>query len=616
MSEFSEKEFSEMDVLIDIKEEKKTNQTIFSQMFHTSFYKESWKRVVKHPLTKYYISCDILVTVVFAIIRSRFLIWISEGQGKFIPYLILFEMISLFTNSIVLNWLGLKIGAKTTNDFIADTNKLYHKMHPEQRANKTAFGAKEKKDSARMSFLMITDWGLPTLIGLVGSGLSVIMTFYLKKMIVQFLFCSSVAGLFYYFYIKKKQQSFTELDKEVRKEVQRIAELVRLNLVAFQGGEISDQIISEMEIEIENKRILIRKKWMFIGTLVKFVNDVISATIVIISTSNLTEYILYYLKLSYSKPDKLQMFNAGEYMLFSMVLIQWSNSISSMINFMTQLNSMKSDYEIFVDYWKDVEFSEIPEKKEITENLKITGYYIKRGDVEFKFENPQLEIPYCIGKKYLVLGPTGHGKSTFINAILGKSNGCEMNIGTPSNYYWQTADMFQAIREKMPSSKITIRDWMKKEQDNELIMKILLITFEKKKLDEILDSFAKRCQKSEKEKNKNLHPFDVEINEEISGGQKTALCLATRCYEIEKFNKKILILDEPEQGLGRRAVKVLNNIYKAYPDITIINSTHLYKFELDSLDCKFDMIFWIENGIVKTYNSLKDMDFLDSLEYE
>jgi ABC-type multidrug transport system ATPase subunit len=271
---------------------------------------------------------------------------------------------------------------------------------------------------------------------------------------------------------------------------------------------------------------------------------------------------------------------------------------------------MKSDYENFVDYWKDVEFAEDAEKMNITQDLRIIGYFIKRSEQEFKFANPNLQIPFKIGMKILILGPTGHGKSTLVNAILGKSRGITMNIGTPSNYYHLVADMFQAIREKMPSSKITIRDWFKGETNNEFITKMLLLTIEKKKVDEILESFGKRG------KEKQLHPFDVEINEEISGGQKTALCLATRCYEIEKFNKKILVLDEPEQGLGRRAVKVLNNIYAKYPDITIINSTHLYKFELESLQCKFDMIFWIEHGVVNVYKSLSEMDFLDRLDYE
>ena len=50
-------------------------------------------------------------------------------------------------------------------------------------------------------------------------------------------------------------------------------------------------------------------------------------------------------------------------------------------------------------------------------------------------------------------------------------------------------------------------------------------------------------------KEHKLHvPYDAQLNEILSGGQKSRLCLATRCYEIEKFGKKIFVLDEPEQG--------------------------------------------------------------------
>jgi ABC-type Mn2+/Zn2+ transport system ATPase subunit len=584
-------------------------KTTFDGLFDRSFYREAYKRVMSHPWTKYYIVCDIFSTIVIAVIASQLLIGISDGNRQFVPIHIGIGLFTLFFDKLVLQLLSIEIGMTSTNEFIKDTNSLYSKVHFENRGTKTAAGAKEKKDSARRSFLMVSDWGIPTLIGLVGSGLSILATFAVKHMIVQFVICSSFGGLFYLLYVKKKQNAFTELDKQTRSEVQRISELVRLKSVSFQGGETTDKEMTQLETNIENKWSNVRKKWIYIGIIVQLVNEIIGVVIIILSSSNLTEYCFFQIGLT-EKSVQLSMFNTKEYMLFSMVLMQWTNAISNIINFMTQFNGMKSDYDNFVEYWKDVEFAEEPEKMEISKDLEITSYLIKRGEQEFKFADQSLQIPFKIGMKFLVLGPTGHGKSTLVNAILGKSRGITMNIGTPSNYYHLVADMFQAIREKMPSSKITIRDWFKGETDNEFIIRMLILTIERKKIDEILESFGKRI------KEKNTHPFDVEINEEISGGQKTALCLATRCYEIEKFNKKILVLDEPEQGLGRRAVKVLNNIYQKYPDITIINSTHLYKFELESLKCNFDMIFWIEHGVVNVYKSLSEMDFLDSLDYE
>lgn len=578
----------------------------FEKMFQSSFYKEAYNRVSSHYLTKYYIFCDIFATIICGIISSQIMIKISDGDENFVKYHIAISLFILFINNFVLKMMCAEIGISTTNDFIKDTNKLYSKVHYEERANKTAQGAKEKKDSARMSFVMVTDWGIPTLINLIGIGLSVSTIFFVKKMLIQFIFCSLIGVIFYYIYVKKKQYAFTKLDKLVRKNIQKIQELVRLKIISFQGGETTESEISNLETEIEIKRNDIRKEWIFIGTIVSFVNELISITIIIVSTTNLSQVLLYYI--GYEKNVELKTLNTQDYVLFSMVLLQWSSAVNSMIQFITQFNGIKSDYENFVDYWKDVRFAEEPIKMEIDNKLVITNYFVKRNEQIFRFDKEITEIPFNIGRKFLILGPTGHGKSTFVNAILGKISGMTMNIGNPTNYYHHVADMFQAIREKMPSSKITIRDWFKNEQNDDFIMQMLLITFEQSKIDEMMTNFKKRGN--------GKHAFDVEINEEISGGQKTALCLATRCYEIEKFNKKIFVFDEPEQGLGRRAVKVLNNIYQKYKDITIINSTHLYKFELEALKCHFDMIFWIEFGIVKKYNSLKEMNFLDSLDYE
>jgi ABC-type multidrug transport system ATPase subunit len=582
------------------------NEQTFKHMFESSFYKEVCKRVFSFPLTKYYIIVDIVSTIICSVISAQLMIKIANGDKEYVPYHIGISLFVLFVDNLILKMLSTKIGISTTNDFISDTNKLYAKVHYEERSNKTASGAKEKKDSARYSFLMVSDWGLPTLIGLVGTGLSVVTTFFAKKMLIQFALCTVIGIIFYHFYVKKKQDDFTELDKEVRKQNQRIMELVRLKTISFQGGETKEEEMTRLETEIETKRTDVRMKWIVIGSVVSIVNQLISTIIIVISTSNLTEYLLY--RVGFGNPVELSMFNTQDYMLFSIVLLQWSGAVSSVINFMTQFSGMKSDYDNFLDYWKEVRFAEEPEKMEITKELKITGYHLVRGEQVYQFDKSITEIPFNIGRKFLVLGPTGHGKSTFVNAILGKITAMTMNIGNPPNYYHHASDMFQSIREKMPSSKISIRDWFKNEEDNEFIKRMLLLTIEQKKVEEIMDKFSQR--------GKGAHPFDVEINEEISGGQKTALCLATRCYEIEKFDKKVLILDEPEQGLGRRAVKVLNNIYEKYPRITIINSTHLYKFELKALKCQIDLIFWIENGIVKAYKSLDEMDFLDSLDYE
>jgi ABC-type transport system involved in cytochrome bd biosynthesis fused ATPase/permease subunit len=572
----------------------------FGQLFDNSFYKEAYKRFSKHPWTKYYIGLEIFSTIICSIISSYFMIKISEGENRYVLYQIILTLMTLVIDQFVVQILSREIGYNAMMTFIKDSNLLYSQVHFEERANKTADGARIKKDSAKYSFEMVCEWGIPTFIGLIGNGLSVIFTFFVKGMILQFLFCSVCGFLFYYFYIKAKQDSFTKYDKDVRKYVQRIYELIRLKTISFQGGETTHNEMTNMEKDVETNQYEKFKKWTHISTMVSFANSLTSMVIIVFSTSNFVEH--------YFSGKKLNMFNTTDYMLFSIVLLQWSNSISGATNFMTRLNGMKSDYDNFVDYWKDTRFMDEPEKLELTPALQITSYNINRGKMTFKFENPSTIIPFNIGRKFLVLGPTGHGKSTFVNAILGKIDGMGMNIGSPSNYHHHAADMFQAIREKMPSSKITIRDWFKGELDDEFIKRILLITIEPKKVEEIMENFSKR--------EKDKHPFDVEINEEISGGQKTALCLATRCYEIEKFNKKVLVLDEPEQGLGRRAVKVLNNIYRKYPDITIINSTHLYKFELVALECKFDMIFWIVNGTVKIYKSFAEIDFLDSLEYE
>ena len=87
-----------------------------------------------------------------------------------------------------------------------------------------------------------------------------------------------------------------------------------------------------------------------------------------------------------------------------------------------------------------------------------------------------------------------------------------------------------------------------------------------------------------------------------SGGQKSRLCLATRCYEIEKFNKQILIMDEPEQGSDSDTiVKVINNICAKYNKCTIIMITHMCNCQLKLVSVNWNLKLKVENGSVQKH---------------
>jgi ABC-type transport system involved in cytochrome bd biosynthesis fused ATPase/permease subunit len=205
-----------------------------------------------------------------------------------------------------------------------------------------------------------------------------------------------------------------------------------------------------------------------------------------------------------------------------------------------------------------------------------------------------------IGDKILIKGRSGHGKSTFINALMGKIDGLILDKHQPENYYHVFVEFYQNIREKLPTSAISIRELFDNEPNNSLIMKCLITCFPNDDIEKILNTKSKMDNYISI--NISIDPLDININERLSGGEKARLALATRIYQmLTKPNKSILILDEPEQGSDTEvAIQIINNIFELFKDKTILMISHICDCNLAQLNIKWDKKIKIHNGIIYT----------------
>lgn len=228
---------------------------------------------------------------------------------------------------------------------------------------------------------------------------------------------------------------------------------------------------------------------------------------------------------------------------------------------------------------------------------------LKKGNFNLRFEENLKKFWFGLGCKILIQGKTGQGKSTFLEGLTGKIDGITLNANKPENYYWLVADMYQNIREKIPSSGVTVRGWFKKEQNDDIIIDCLKLCFEPEELEKLLLALLKKREKNDDQdiENQNISsPFDIDIQEILSGGQKSRLCLATRVYELKKKNKQILIMDEPEQGSDpETAVWVLQNIFREFTDKTIIMTSHMCECQLNNLNVQWNYQLIIGDGLIK-----------------
>ena len=543
-------------------------------MSHNNFMNKSLINVIYSALkynhkTKYLIILCFINNIIIPFLSSDLLIQITNPE--FTNTLIIYFLGLQFLESIIKKYVKNLINVISYNiekDFIHQSIKQFDTL---SYISKNKLGVNKFWEvllSGSNSVESLIDWGLPCVTSLLGSIVSITWIFIKKDLITEFVIITSFIFTIYYFFLNKKQCLYNTTQKDLYQKNQNLRALLRLKLPAFQYKEYTSDDISNIYYQIKKNNHTVHRTWIDICYLSESVYQIIGIFIGYITMDDISKFML-----CFNTVSKL------------------SNSISNLTNFMTQYKRHCNEYNTFIDFWTDVEYSDEPEKLELVSNLQITSIDIKKNNFTLKLADNFGIFPFYQGIKILIRGKTGEGKSSLVEAITGKIPGCYMNYGKPENYYHLTSDMYQNIREKIPSSNITIRNYFKDEIDSSMIEKCIRYTFNNMEYNNLIIMLSDKSQE--------VHPFDSILNERLSGGQKQRILLATRCYEIDKKQKQILILDEPEQGSDTDTnIMLLQNIFNNYKHITIIMISHMCKCNLNQLNIKWDLSLYVENNII------------------
>lgn len=185
------------------------------------------------------------------------------------------------------------------------------------------------------------------------------------------------------------------------------------------------------------------------------------------------------------------------------------------------------------------------------------------------------------GKKYLVIGKSGDGKSTFLDILTKqkKADGIYVNDKDLKDVQFSTyADKFSYVNQNndlLPFSfeqNITLRRKMSKYS-----LKDLVTIFN---LESIFD--------------KERDNLDFEhLN--LSGGEKQRICLARAMYR----NKKWLFLDEAFSAIDKTNSDRIHQFILSNPDLTVLSIEHKVTKETVSL---YDKVLLFENKKIVSMN--------------
>ena len=442
---------------------------------------------------------------------------------------------------------------------------------------------KPKLTKASNAIYNLLDWGVPTLFYFISSVIACIWIFFSQKMTWQFLFIVSFIILAYYVVIRRLQKSFSESADRERDIEEEIDNVQLFEIPRLQDGHLSANTIVKGIEKKYRANFDTYTKWVRVSFSVDclFLCMVIFLSIIL----PFSQFPVYYI-------------------LFQSV----GSSLKYVSQYGNQYSRYSKEYKNLVDIMNDPRITvkgDVPQYKISENGLDIEMCHIRRDS--FLVESGSFNIKP--GEKILVTGPSGGGKTTFIHGLLGDLDGVMLLENKMENYRSQFVVMDQKIRERLKLKKVSFRKIFDTNNDT-MIEKFLKIFFPTNgELEQIFENITREEIVTKKESEYILlpiepkNPFEVNIEEKISGGQKTRILAAMIAHEVYSKNAQVLILDEPEQGCGDLIVPILKQLFSILPQICgnvcIILVTHMHPFLVEELDEKWNMRIRIENGFVK-----------------
>lgn len=224
-------------------------------------------------------------------------------------------------------------------------------------------------------------------------------------------------------------------------------------------------------------------------------------------------------------------------------------SINKIRVYLNSLNNIKSDNEKNIQYL------------DFKNNINIKNINIK---IEKRYLIKNLNFDIKKNSKTLIIGPSGSGKSSLINFLLGikQFNIARGKILIDNKKISNSVRKWKSLFSYVPQDTVLINSTILEnvafgvDKDNINIFKVKLILKQLK-----LDSFIKNMNNKEK--------FCIKDNgENISGGERQRLGIARALY----FDRPILILDEPTASLDKiNSLNVIKSIMQINKTVLVIS---------------------------------------------
>lgn len=538
--------------------------------------------VRKMPLFWAFVVLAVFNSGVLTLFESYLILKISLGEFKIFKFYLITKLISPLIDFLAMYPLSALLTNKLSTTFIMKHLEKYYDISFESKSEKSFYKFNDAMDGGKNTIVTIITWGLGTVINLSSSFISLSLMVYSKSLIKEYLAVIIAFGLFNYYVLGKLRVRFSKYVKKEQEKRRNARELIQLRGVSFQYREDSVEDMFSLYDIIETTNYNSANSWNKIGCISKLFLSFVS-----------------FLYMFYTIHD------VSTFLLISMAIKNLTDSLDAFNQFHTAYERVKIDYISFIDMYKDTINAPVPKRTDVgSTRIHIKKIDVLRGTYRLQmdpsFDNFILEA----GKKFLIYGRTGDGKSTLLKAIFGLVNKAKVEMisstGEPvqgDSLYRTVADYYQEIKERMPTSLITLRNFFKNESDNDVIKQYLLYAWGCEEHDRIIASIKSKNQ----DVGNDVHPYDMYIRETLSGGQKNRLILWRIAYNVDQNNLDIIILDEPINDVDfDKYIQQLKAFFTRYTDKIIFMVAHLCNCKRTALnaDTMFNMEIYVNNGLI------------------
>lgn len=378
--------------------------------------------------------------------------------------------------------------------------------------------------------------GFPTIIRIILVSCNAIYLVIKSKYYILFIIIPSSLYLYYEFRMKRKQQFLDIIRKKNSELTTKMCPLSHWYLHLYQNRKRTTTELLAIKNEIHKLDIEFMCGW-------EKINKELIIMINIITACSLGMF-----------------YNDIKTLLVSKIVFdELTTAIQSIIGLSNCLIHNMKDFDLFLKWVKEVKNPEpLIEANNIIYPINIENINISLG--EFKLETTNLTIE--ANDNILLRGPSGIGKTQLVNSLQGLIPGTiYKNMNAKETEIWWEY-MNQQTREAIPSSGLSIRQMLEDETNDKIILDLINV---------VSLTYIFKADNLDK-------PMEA-----LSGGEKMRLSLLYTLWELDKRNKEILILDEPEQGLDEDTrVEVIKKImeYVKKPILIIYHGSKLDLLEL------------------------------------